>query len=108
MTPVDQLLARMREAGGDGRNLFMDEIERVITEWAEEQPAPVVDAWVPVSTRLPHVRIPVMVADATMEYPQIAYITERDTWLRDGCGIGWEPTHWQPLPAPPQAEGSQV
>lgn len=58
--------------------------------------------WVPVGERLPEVRIPVLVADGTIVYPQIAYWTERDTWMRDGCGIGWEPTHWMPLPSPPK------
>jgi len=107
MTPVDQLLARLREEaeGKVGRAITLFDLERIITKWSKEQPAPVVDAWVPVSERLPvegktvllFQKLGPLVGQRAGQSAQHYHWWFNGERLTDGSV-----THWMDLPSPPK------
>ena len=108
MTHVDQLLARLREAAGRGYyrgHILIDDLERIITEWSKEQPAPVVDAWVPVSERLPTDDGFYIVTAHDGSVCMAGWYSDETAWAvitLTGVVEFTNVTHWMPLPAPPK------
>lgn len=57
--------------------------------------------WISVKDRLPENENPVLVFDG--DYFEVAY-WDGDMWADESCDKFPYPTHWMPLPEPPQEE----
>ena len=61
--------------------------------------------WIPVSERLPEEDRLVLVFDPEMGGHGLATYTKSDGWLGEDVAL-YEPSHWMPLPAPPEVTPS--
>ena len=60
--------------------------------------------WIPVSERLPEPYQPVLAWNASPPVPYVCWWCPVDKWNnRSGHG-GPDPTHWMPLPEPPEVQ----
>ena len=61
----------------------------------------VANGWISVSERLPEEDQLVLVFDPELADLGLATYTQSDGWLGE-CVALYEPSHWMPLPAPPE------
>jgi hypothetical protein len=59
--------------------------------------------WIPVGERLPEENVRVLVFDKAFRQPEMGTYYAADGWVGDEMAM-LDPTHWMPLPEPPEAK----
>ena len=89
---------------GSGPNWAAYEKMKARGKYLEEENARLRDAarWIPVEVRLPENNNAVLVTDGGHSVVEGSYVLGR--WVAFSEGRYIHPTHWRPLPEPPEAE----
>ena len=83
----------------DARDVLLNEFDRLEqeVEWLREAAR-----WIPVEERLPENNNAVLVTDGGHSIVEGSYVLGR--WVAFSEGRYIHPTHWRPLPEPPEVE----
>lgn len=110
MTMYDELIERLRETSvyfgeSDDVSVMMIEAANAIDELSHIQIAPekiIQTMWIPVTERLPEDRSTVL---ATVGGVVCAAFYGNYKWAEVETYSIFYPTHWMPIPQPPESEG---
>ena len=100
MKYTKEYIARMRVAS----NLLEPPANEVVVELLDEIERLQEEArWIPVSERLPEASEWVLVSGNGLV--SVGYFDSVMWWSADDLRFPFEPTHWRPLPQPPEVRG---